>query len=131
MERLFCVWDHLGRLDFGLDTSPPVFTRMNWLKHLSFTVWYFGRPPWDSGISPPELLEFIRSHPAGRAIDLGCGTGTNVLTLARAGWQVTGVDFVLRAIRIAKQKIKQAGVTADLRVGNVTKLHGINGPFDL
>jgi SAM-dependent methyltransferase len=101
------------------------------LRHLTFNLWYFRKPPWDSGISPPELHEFIRTHPAGRAIDLGCGTGTNVITLARAGWQVTGVDFAPRAIRIAGKKIKQAGIQADLRVGDVTKLKDISGPFDL
>lgn len=101
------------------------------LRHLTFNLWYFRKPPWDSGISPPELHEFIRTHPAGRAIDLGCGTGTNVITLARAGWQVTGVDFAPRAIRIAGKKVKQAGIQADLCVGDVTKLKDISGPFDL
>jgi len=101
------------------------------LRRLSFILWYFGRPPWDSGISPPELLDFIGQYPAGRAIDLGCGTGTNTITLAKAGWQVTGVDFAPRAIQIAKLKAKRANVQADLRVADVTRLKGINGPFDL
>lgn len=92
---------------------------------------YLRRPPWDSGITPPELFEFIASHPAGRALDLGCGTGTNVISLAQSGWQVTGVDFIPKAIRIAKRKAKQARVNADLRVGDVTDLIGVNGPFDL
>ena len=100
-------------------------------RRLTFNFWYFRKPPWDSGISPPELLEFIQNHPAGKAIDLGCGTGTNAITLARAGWQVTGVDFAPRAIRMAGKKIKQAGIQADLRVGDVTKLKDISGPFDL
>ncbi|GAB4455555.1 MAG: hypothetical protein Kow0070_03960 [Anaerolineales bacterium] len=100
-------------------------------QRLIFNLWYFRKPPWDSGISPPELLEFIRTHPAGRAIDLGCGTGTNVITLAKAGWQVTGVDFALPAIRQAKAKLKREHLTADLRVGDVTRLNGIHGPFDL
>jgi len=101
------------------------------LQRLIFNLWYFRKPPWDSGISPPELLEFIRTHPPGRAIDLGCGSGTNVITLAKAGWQVTGVDFAPRAIRMAKAKTKREHLTADLRVGDVTRLHGIHGPFDL
>ena len=92
---------------------------------------YLRRPPWDSGITPPELYEFITTHSAGRAIDLGCGTGTNVLTLAQHGWQVTGVDFVPKAIRDAKRKLKAANLHADLLVGDVTNLSGIIGPFDL
>lgn len=100
-------------------------------QRLLFNLWYLRKPPWDSGISPPELIEFIRTHPPGRAIDLGCGTGTNVITLAKAGWQVCGVDFAPRAIRLAKTKLKREHLTADLRVGDVTRLNGINAPFDL
>lgn len=101
------------------------------LRRLSFNFWYFRKPPWDSGISPPELLEFIKNHPAARAIDLGCGTGTNVITLAKAGWQVTGVDFAPRAVRMAKNKAKRAKIQADLRVGDVTRLDKVTGPFNL
>lgn len=92
---------------------------------------YLRRPPWDSGITPPELEEYLAAHPPGRAIDLGCGTGTNTLALARRGWQTTGVDFIPKAIRAAKRKLKNAGLQADLRVGDVTRLDGVNGPFDL
>lgn len=100
-------------------------------RRLVFNLWYFRKPPWDSGISPPELINFVQTHPAGKAIDLGCGTGTNVITLARAGWLVTGVDFISRAIHIAQNKLKQENLQADLQIGDVTKLDHINGPFDL
>jgi ubiquinone/menaquinone biosynthesis C-methylase UbiE len=103
---------------------------MNFFRRLRFNLWYFGKAPWDTGVSPPELFEFIRTHPAGRAIDLGCGTGTNVITLAKTGWQMTGIDFAPRAIQIAKHKIRKAGVQAELRVGDVTKIN-INRQFDL
>ncbi len=104
---------------------------MNLLRRLNFNLWYFARPPWDSGISPPELFDFIADHPAGRAIDIGCGTGTNVITLAQHGWQVSGIDFAPRAIQIAKRKVQNANVKAVLQVGDATKLDGITGPFDL
>lgn len=102
---------------------------MSFLRRLSFNLWYLQSPPWDSGISPPELIEFIANHPAGRAIDIGCGTGTNVITLAQHGWQVTGIDFASRAIQIAKRKAQN--IKADLQVNDATKLKGINGPFGL
>ena len=102
----------------------------NLVRKLTFNLWYFQKPPWDTGISPPELMDFISTHPPGRALDLGCGTGTNVISLARHGWRVTGVDFARRAISIARRKARQAGIQADLRVGNVTKLTQL-GPFDL
>jgi cyclopropane fatty-acyl-phospholipid synthase-like methyltransferase len=62
---------------------------------------------------------------------MGCGTGTNVITLAKAGWRVTGVDFAPRAIKLAKQKIGREGVQAQLSVNDATNLRGVTGPFDL
>lgn len=101
------------------------------LRKIFFNLWYFRSPPWDTGISPPELVEFLSSTPPGRALDLGCGTGTNVITIARFGWQVVGVDFARRAVHLARGKIRKAGVQADLKVEDVTRLKGIAGPFDL
>ena len=103
----------------------------NLFRRLSFHYWYFHQPPWDTGISPPELLEFINNNKPGRAIDIGCGTGTNIITLAQAGWNVTGVDFAPRAIKLAKQKLNKSGVQAKLSVNDATRLHGITGPFEL
>jgi SAM-dependent methyltransferase len=99
-------------------------------RRLAFSFWYFGSPPWDTGISPPELLAFLDTTPPGRAIDLGCGTGTNLITLAQHGWQVLGVDFAPSAIRRARNKIARAGLRADVLVGDVTRLKGISGPYD-
>lgn len=99
-------------------------------RRILFQYWYFGQPRWDTGISPPELFDFIETHKAARAIDIGCGTGTNLITLAKAGWQVTGVDFAPRAIRLAKRKIKSSSTKADLHVRDATDLRGINGPFE-
>ncbi len=103
---------------------------MSFLRRLTFNFWYFRRPPWDSGITPPELIEFIQTHPAGRAIDLGCGTGTNIITLAKTGWQVTGIDFAMRAIQIAKRKLIKHHLKAQLLVGDVTNFK-VNSQFEL
>jgi SAM-dependent methyltransferase len=104
---------------------------MSWLKHLYFRLLYFRQPPWDTQESPPELLDFIANHPPGRALDLGCGTGTNVITLAQHGWHVTGVDYVGRALNQARKKAHLAGVAADLLFDDVTRLNLISGKFDL
>jgi cyclopropane fatty-acyl-phospholipid synthase-like methyltransferase len=98
---------------------------------LDFQLFYLGTPPWDSGITPPELMEFIESHPPGRAIDLGCGTGTNAITLAQHGWQVSGVDFVRKAIRKGKRKGWSAGVEVDLHIGDVTDPNFFESEYDL
>lgn len=103
----------------------------NWLRRGFYFLSYLRKPPWDTGVSPPELMEFLRTHPPGNALDLGCGTGTNIITLAQHGWQVTGIDYIPAAIRKAERKIRKAGVSASLSVGDVTRLDHLRGPFDL
>ncbi|MBE3561189.1 MAG: methyltransferase domain-containing protein [Ktedonobacteraceae bacterium] len=91
-----------------------------------------GETPWDTGISPPELLEVLEHYPAERTrrmLDIGCGTGTNSLTAARQGWQVVGIDFAQVAIDIATRKaqaqaeeITRAGGSVRFLVADITRL---------
>lgn len=102
------------------------------LRKITYTFQYlFTSPPWDTGITPPELKACIQDLPPGRALDLGCGTGTNVIFLAQHGWQTTGVDFVEHAIQIARRKSLKAGVYATFLVGNVAHLGNFPDLFDL
>jgi cyclopropane fatty-acyl-phospholipid synthase-like methyltransferase len=64
------------------------------------------------------------------ALDLGCGTGTNLVTLAKEGWQVKGVDFAWRAVTKARQRLNKAGLAGEVLVGDVAKVE-ISGTFDL
>ncbi len=105
------------------------------LRKLFYDFTYrFQRPPWDTGITPPEVVALIEhDHLRGRALDLGCGTGTNSIYLARHGLQVVGVDFVSQAIATAREKAERAGVNVEFKTGDVTRLDalGVHGPFDL
>ncbi len=100
-------------------------------RRLFFNLAYLQKPVWDAGISPGELMEFIETHNPGKALDMGCGTGTNVITLAKHGWQVTGVDFSGRAIRAARQKARANQVEARLVHEDVTRFSDIPGTYDL
>ena len=67
-----------------------------------------GDMPWDSGVTPPEVTSFWSSgrlSPAGRALDLGCGTGTNVAYLASLGLRAVGVEFSGIALRVAVDRL--------------------------
>jgi len=101
------------------------------IRKIIYNLWYLKSPPWDTGISPPELLDYLAQHPQGRALDLGCGTGTNAMTLAQHGWKTTAVDFAPRAIRIARKRAEQAGLDIDFIVDDVTILNKIAGRFEL
>ncbi len=105
---------------------------MGLFRWLFFNLIYLlQRPRWDTGISPPELLAFLDGRAPGRALDFGCGTGLNVLAMAQAGWQVTGVDFSIPAVAAARRRLKDAGVDAEIRLQSVIDRRGLAGPYDL
>ena len=56
----------------------------------------------------PEVVE-ARAKP-GRALDLGCGSGVFSVWLAKQGYQVTGLDFIPRAIEMSKARAEAEGV---------------------
>ena len=101
------------------------------LRRLKFQIHYFRKPPWDTGIFPPELMDFVATHPPGNALDLGCGTGTNVITLAKHGWRVVGIDFIPSAIYQARKKAKKAGIQAQFHVDDVVRYTSPGRLFDL
>jgi SAM-dependent methyltransferase len=69
------------------------------------------------------VIEGARRLTAGRALDLGCGTGTTTVYMAGKGWKAIGVDFVPRAIRTARAKAARTGDSVVFMVGDVTRLH--------
>ncbi len=106
------------------------------LRRLRFDLLYrFGQPRWDTGITPPELRAYVEDEatPAGRALDLGCGTGTNVRYLARHGWDATGIDFVPRVVSLARRRAEREGLSDHARflAADVTRLPDLGTPFDL
>lgn len=64
-----------------------------------------GHVPWDTGITPPEIVQIVAELPPGRALDIGCGTGTTLRYLVDQGWEADGVDFVEQAIDRAREKL--------------------------
>lgn len=106
---------------------------------MNLQKWYYdltyrlSQPRWDTRITPPELIALVESggvHGT-RALDLGCGTGTNSIYLAQRGFTVVGVDFSAKAIATARTHAARAGVTIDFRVADVTRLDALREPFDL
>jgi SAM-dependent methyltransferase len=60
---------------------------------------------------PPNsyLTAEVAGLPPGRALDAGCGHGSEALWLAGHGWQVTAVDFSAAALTYARATAESAG----------------------
>jgi SAM-dependent methyltransferase len=107
-------------------------------KHTLFRVFYrIGFTPWDGHPIAQTLQDLVEGTndtpplPAGPALDLGCGTGDSSIYLARHGWNVTGVDFVPKALDRARAKA--ANLSINFVHADVTKLsqEGIGADFQL
>ncbi|MGY2875669.1 SAM-dependent methyltransferase [Marmoricola sp. URHA0025 HA25] len=106
---------------------------------LAYEIAYrVGITPWEkAGEAAAEQFsrlldheEESRTRPLGRALDLGCGTGTHTVELAGRGWSATGIDAVERAVDKARGRAGGSG--AEFVVGDVTNLAaaGLTGPVD-
>lgn len=90
--------------------------------------------PWDTAVPDPSLVEFVadRRLPTGRALDVGCGTGTHALWLAGQGYDVLGVDISTRALARARARAADARPAAPIRFEALDFLSQQpgGGPFD-
>lgn len=88
--------------------------------------------PWDTGEPDPHLAEVIEEHEIapGRALEVGCGTGTNAIWLAEQGFVVTGVDISETAIARAEAKAAEAGVECQLDTADFLADPVPGAPFD-
>lgn len=66
-------------------------------------------------------LPHLQAVNARRVLDLGCGSGNDVLRLARAGFQVTGLDFSPEAVRQGREKARAQGLSAQFLEGDMAR----------
>lgn len=106
-------------------------------RELLFKAFYrLGFVPWDGHPLAQSLLRLIEGDGAltpGTALDVGCGTGDNSIYLAKHGWQVTGVDFVAKAVEKARAKAAAGKVAVTFARADATKLsaEGVGSNFGL
>ena len=107
----------------------PVKRRINPI----FFEAYRGRPPWDIGRAQPAFVELANEDRiVGSLLDLGCGTGDNVLEMAERGHEAWGIDIVPAAIQQAEAKMRLRGMDgqATFLVGDVLELETVERTFD-
>jgi methyl halide transferase len=90
-----------------------------------------GNLPWDTGRPSSELQRVLSQHaiPPCRALDLGCGTGTNCVWLAQQGFEVTGIDVAPLAVERAEERARAAGVHAHFVAADILNLPDPARPF--
>ena len=90
-----------------------------------------GHMPWDSNEPDPALVATVEAGmiPAGRALEVGCGTGTNALWLAGHGFDALGVDLSSLAIDRARAKMGDRAIACRFEVRDFLK-DPPAGPFD-
>jgi SAM-dependent methyltransferase len=90
-----------------------------------------GQTPWDSDEPDPALVATVEAGTAqpGRALDLGCGTGTHALWLAAHGFDTLGVDVSPVAIERARAKMRDRTIACRFEVRDFLE-DPPAGPFD-
>lgn len=62
------------------------------------------------------LVDHVESFPAGRALDVACGTGRNAVFLAAAGYEVDAIDQSREGLRITRRNATDRGVADRLNL---------------
>lgn len=99
-----------------------------WRMELRYLL---GNTPWDSGVSPPELEAILADYPPGRALDVGCGTGTNLIRFAEHGWEPWGVDISQVAVWRARARVARRGLSAHIQRGDISLRLAFPEAFDM
>jgi SAM-dependent methyltransferase len=118
-------WVLHSRPGVAIDVQPATgrLAGMSLMYRLMYRV---GFTPWDTGEVPTALNALIEGPgalPTGRALDIGCGTGTQAVYMAGKGWEVTAVDAVPRPLSQARARAAAAGVSVDWILADATRLH--------
>jgi SAM-dependent methyltransferase len=77
--------------------------------------------PWSHDEPSLFLAEICRGRKPGRALDMGCGSGTDSVYLATRGWEVTALDFVPKALEYTEERARAAGVKVKSLVADITE----------
>src|SRR5580698_2170609 len=103
----------------GYSRSAPMYDQTAGMTYLS-ALW--------------KLLPRVRLAPGPAILDVGCGTGINILEAARVLGpcaRLLGVDLAPGMVNEARRKAALAGVPATFVVGDAERLEVEDGSMDL
>lgn len=73
-------------------------------RYDGFAAWYDAHLAEFAGRGTPVMARLLGSGP-GRCLELGCGGGIHLPSLASAGWAVVGVDVSRDQLRVARTRV--------------------------
>ena len=96
----------------------------------SFDELYTGIPPWDVGRAQHEFVALAdRGEIVPPVLDIGCGTGENILEMAARGYEAAGIDAAPRAIGKAIDKARERGLDVKFLVTDALALATLGRRF--
>lgn len=64
-------------------------------------------------------------------LEVGCGSGNNIWFFAEEGFKGYGIDMSATAIEYGRRNLARRGLSADLRVGDISSLPWAENSFDI
>lgn len=100
-----------GRAGAGICGPSATLTRCYWQARYDQ-----GQTGWDRGGASPTLLRWLAAGAlkACRILVPGCGRGHEVVALAKAGFDVTGIDFAPAAVAAVQAQLASEGLIAEV-----------------
>jgi ubiquinone/menaquinone biosynthesis C-methylase UbiE len=107
---------HVARdLTFG---TRSYFDRIEDYRYNVYATWMKGAIGFDS-------------YSGKRLLEVGCGTGTDLLQFARGGSRVVGVDLTPRSIEITRQRFRVYDLDGEFAIGDAENLAFPDNSFDV
>src|SRR4029077_9725395 len=127
-------WPGAGQSDLRWNQeSDEVYRGVMASRNMLFRAMYrVGFTPWDGHPLAKSLHDLVEGNgspalPAAPAPHIGCGNGDASVYLAQHGWQVTGLDFVPRALAKARAKAQARQASVNFVQADVTHLSAARG----
>lgn len=122
----------------NLEPSAPVgdvtlFTAVDRTKDPGFFTLFLDRANELARTGKPLILQALRLGPGQIVLDLGCGTGADVIDIAQLvgpGGRVVGVDVSEALISEARRRWGESELPIEFRIGDAGALEFEDGSFD-
>ncbi|HEY2889103.1 MAG TPA: class I SAM-dependent methyltransferase [Dongiaceae bacterium] len=100
-------------------------------QKVAWTAGDFGQIAQFTQTNAEEIVRRCAIEPGMRVLDVACGTGNTALPAARAGGQVTALDFAPNLLEQARARAAREGLTIRFEESDMEALPHADASFDL